>query len=362
MSQRLPVAISMGDPRGIGPTLIAHLFYTHAHEMHGCMVVGELSWMRAANLWVARQLGRLPLPLHCIDSPPDVLIDTSGILLLNIEQQSERGCRRFLDFSQENAPRGMLENLDAALRATSHEAAGRTAANAVRVAAQQVLNGQAAALVTAPLNKEALAAAGEPFLGHTELLQSLAAEHAGASIADMPVRMMLANDELRVVLDSIHVPLAQAVRDLNTARLLQTLQIAHQHLSQSLGRAPRLAVAGLNPHAGEGGLLGREEIELIAPAIAQAHAAGIQASGPFPPDTVFAKARGFEHFDAVIALYHDQGLIPIKYMGLDEGVNHTLGLPIVRTSPDHGTAFDIAWKQLARPDSLLNAIRAVRKN
>jgi 4-hydroxythreonine-4-phosphate dehydrogenase len=361
MNAPLPIAISMGDPRGIGPTLIAHLFHTHANELRGTVVVGELQWMRLANQWVAGQLGRLPLPIACVDSPPQSWPDTAGILLLNIEQQNATGRLLSADLTQKTALQGILGTLEAALGALTQDTAGRVAARAVRRGAALVLNGQAAALVTAPLNKEALAAAGEPFPGHTELLQSLAAAHAGKTIADMPVRMMLANDELRVVLDSIHVPLAQAVRNLNSAHLLQTLRIAHQHLSQSLGRAPRLAVAGLNPHAGEGGLLGREEIEVIAPAVAQAQSQGIQASGPYAPDTIFAKARGFEHFDAVIALYHDQGLIPIKYMGLDEGVNHTIGLPIVRTSPDHGTAFDIAWKQLARPYSLLNAIRAARK-
>jgi 4-hydroxythreonine-4-phosphate dehydrogenase len=242
--------------------------------------------------------------------------------------------------------------------------AGRAAADCVRWAAGQALAGHASALVTAPLNKAALAAAGETFPGHTELLQAQAVAHSGRSLADTPVRMMLANTELRVVLDSIHISLRQAIDELSTAQLLQTLQITHRALHSVLGRAPRIAVAGLNPHAGEGGLMGAEEQTTIAPAIAQAQAQGIDAWGPYAPDTIFMRARGLasckERWDVVVALYHDQGLIPVKYMGLDEGVNVTLGLPLVRTSPDHGTAFDIAGKGLADPASMLAALRMAR--
>ncbi len=149
------------------------------------------------------------------------------------------------------------------------------------------------------------------------------------------------------------------------ANVLQTLLITHQSLGAILGRAPRIAVAGLNPHAGEGGLFGREEIDIIAPAMAQARAGGLQVSGPFAPDTVFMKARARSgqagEFDVVVAMYHDQGLIPVKYLGLEQGVNVTLGLPLVRTSPDHGTAFDIAGTGQADPASLLAAIRMARQ-
>jgi 4-hydroxythreonine-4-phosphate dehydrogenase len=231
-------------------------------------------------------------------------------------------------------------------------------------AAQAALRGDIAALVTAPLNKEALALAGAPysgFPGHTELLQAQAAAHSGKTLAQMPVRMMLANDELRVVLVSIHVSLRDALDAVTTANVLQTLLITHQSLSAILGRAPRIAVAGVNPHAGEGGLFGREELEIIAPAIRQACAQGLQVSGPYAPDTVFMSARSrpgqLSEFDVVVAMYHDQGLIPVKYLGLEQGVNVTLGLPLVRTSPDHGTAFDIAGTGQADASSLLAAIR-----
>jgi 4-hydroxythreonine-4-phosphate dehydrogenase len=156
------------------------------------------------------------------------------------------------------------------------------------------------------------------------------------------------------------VSLRQALDLVSTDRVLQTLQITHTALTRALGRPPRMAVAGLNPHAGEGGLFGREEIEQIAPAIAQARALGRDASGPFAPDTVFMRARS-GHFDVVIAMYHDQGLIPVKYLGLEEGVNVTLGLPLLRTSPDHGTAFDIAGTGRADPSSLLAALRLARQ-
>jgi 4-hydroxythreonine-4-phosphate dehydrogenase len=233
------------------------------------------------------------------------------------------------------------------------------AAEAVLWATRAALRGEVAGLVTAPLNKEALHAAGLPYPGHTELLQAEAAAHAGVAIARMPVRMMLANDELRTVLVSIHVSLREAIEAVTLERVLQTLRITDAALHASLGHRPRIAVAGLNPHAGEGGMFGREEIEVIAPAVAAAQGEGIVAQGPFAPDTVFMRARRGE-FDAVVAMYHDQGLIPVKYLGVEKGVNVTLGLPLVRTSPDHGTAFDIAGAGTADAGSLLEAIRVAR--
>jgi len=239
-------------------------------------------------------------------------------------------------------------------------AAGRIAAGAVTWAARAALRGDIAGLVTAPLHKEALAAAGVAFPGHTELLQAEAAAFVRKPIAQMPVRMMLASDELRTVLVSIHMSLRDAVDAVTFEGVLQTLRITHESLRAVLGRAPRIAVAGLNPHAGEGGLFGREELDTIIPAVRAAQAEAIQASGPFAPDTVFMRARSGE-FDVVVAMYHDQGLIPVKYLGVDKGVNVTLGLPLVRTSPDHGTAFDIAGTGGADPSSLLQAIRMARR-
>jgi 4-hydroxythreonine-4-phosphate dehydrogenase len=185
-----------------------------------------------------------------------------------------------------------------------------------------------------------LHAAGAPYdqyPGHTELLQAEAARHAGVSLAQMPVRMMLANEELRTVLVSIHVSLREALDAITFERVLQTLRISHVSLSRVLGRAPRIAVAGVNPHAGEGGLFGREEIEVLHPALEQARAEGLDVHGPYAPD--------------------DQGLIPVKYLGVEQGVNVTLGLPLVRTSPDHGTAMDLAGRGVADASSMVQAIR-----
>ncbi|MEI6660554.1 MAG: 4-hydroxythreonine-4-phosphate dehydrogenase PdxA, partial [Comamonadaceae bacterium] len=246
--------------------------------------------------------------------------------------------------------------------------AGEFAGRCITWAAQAALRGEIAAVVTAPINKEALAAAGEPYQqypGHTELLQALAAQHTIQPIADMPVRMMLANEELRTVLVSIHLSLRDALAAVTYDNVLQTIQITHQALSRMLGRQPRIAVAGLNPHAGEGGMFGREEIDVIAPAIQTAQSQGCDVSGPWAPDTVFMRARAaagkLAEFDVVIAMYHDQGLIPVKYLGVEQGVNVTLGLPLVRTSPDHGTAFDIAGQGKADAASLVAAVRMAVK-
>jgi 4-hydroxythreonine-4-phosphate dehydrogenase len=328
-----PLAITMGDPAGIGPEIVAMAFRA-APELTGrAFVVGDLACMRRAARWAAG--ARLPLAVAAIDQAADAF-------------DVPPGCIPVLQAGPALPP-------PAPGRLSAD--AGRMAAEAVLWAARAALRGEVRALVTAPLNKEALAAAGLPYPGHTELLQAEAAAHAGVTLAQMPVRMMLANDELRTVLVSIHVSLREAIEAVTLSRVLETIRITDAALSRSLGRRPRIAVAGLNPHAGEGGMFGREEIEVIAPAVAAAHSAGITVQGPFAPDTVFMRARRGE-FDAVVAMYHDQGLIPVKYLGVERGINVTLGLPLVRTSPDHGTAFDLAGTGRADPASLLAAIRA----
>jgi 4-hydroxythreonine-4-phosphate dehydrogenase len=235
--------------------------------------------------------------------------------------------------------------------------AGAAAGLCITAAAELALCGAVGAIVTAPIHKEALAAAGIGFPGHTEMLQAAA---GGA-----PVRMMLANDELRVVLVTIHLALRRAIAQLDFDAVLQTLRIAHRSASAWGQAAPRIAVAGLNPHAGEGGLFGDEEVRFIAPAVAAARAEGIDARGPFAPDTVFMRARNTPahpgEFDIVLAMTHDHGLIPVKYLGVEQGVNVTLGLPFVRTSPDHGTAFDIAGSGRADASSLIAALRMARR-
>ncbi|MDR2299046.1 MAG: 4-hydroxythreonine-4-phosphate dehydrogenase PdxA [Comamonas sp.] len=341
----LPIAITQGDCAGIGPEIIAKAFRTEPQALRGCFVVGELQTLRRATALAARVAGGeqgIAQPIAVIDQPQDVWSVPDGVIAL-LELPGLAGPQAYGQISA---------------------AAGEAAAKCVVWAAQAALRGEIAALVTAPLHKEALHLAGVTFPGHTELLQAEAAMHAGVSIAQMPVRMMLANDELRTVLVSIHVSLREAIEAVTQPQILQTLRIAHQALSKSLGRSPRIAVAGLNPHAGEGGIFGREEVDIIAPAIAAARAEGVDASGPFAPDTVFMRARNTQshpgEFDAVLAMYHDQGLIPVKYLGVEDGVNVTLGLPLVRTSPDHGTAFDIAGKGIADEASLLQAVQMAR--
>jgi 4-hydroxythreonine-4-phosphate dehydrogenase len=345
MTTALPFLITMGDAAGIGPEIIAKAFVEAPADMAGCLVVGDVAVMRrAAQLaaaWCKKPVQAVA-ELASLADGASVPSNCIGVW---------RACTL------------------AALPAYGQISAesGRAAAECIVAAARAVLSGQARGMVTAPIHKEALAAAGGEyarFPGHTEMLQAQAATFLGKPAAQVPVRMMLANPELKTVLVSIHVSLREAIEAVRFETVLETLQITHAALSQVLGRAPKIGVAGLNPHAGEGGLFGREEIEIIAPAIAAARVAGIQASGPFAPDTVFMRARAKDgqagKFDVVLAMYHDQGLIPVKYMGLEQGVNVTLGLPLLRTSPDHGTAFDIAGTGQADPASLLAAIRMAR--
>ena len=347
------IAITPGDPCGIGPEIVARAFLNDAllpqalPVTQACFVAGDVRVMQQAAHLVDPQAQKLQLKV--IEKPAQALDLPLGVMpVMQVAHfQAEQTAPTF---------------------GTIQAEAGRFAAECVVWAAQAALRHEIAALVTAPLHKEALSAAGAPFNrfpGHTELLQFEAAAYQGVSVADMPVRMMLANDELRTVLVSIHLALRQALEAVTFNNVLESLRITHRSLGLLLGRAPRIAVAGLNPHAGEGGLFGREEIDIIEPAMAQARAEGILALGPFAPDTVFMRARqklnGVSEFDVVLAMYHDQGLIPVKYMGLEQGVNVTLGLPLIRTSPDHGTAFDIAGQGCADASSMVAALRMARQ-
>ncbi len=334
---RPPLLISMGDPAGIGPEIVARALLERPGLIDDVVVCGDAAVMERALVLVApdrASAGARPV-LAVVGTMADAPSAPPGTLKL------WQACR----------PVGPVApgQVDAA--------AGRAAAECVVAAAGAVLAGRGRALVTAPLHKEALAAAGIDHPGHTELLQALAAKHAGVPVGAMPVRMMLSCPDLSVVLVSIHVALQEAIRLLTPQRLEETIRIAHAHCLRSGVANPRVAVAGLNPHAGEGGLFGREDVDIIAPVVQRLRAEGLEVSGPHPPDTVFMRARRGA-FDVVVAQYHDQGLIPVKLLGLDDGVNTTLGLPLVRTSPDHGTAFDIAWTGQASAASLLAAIDA----
>lgn len=225
--------------------------------------------------------------------------------------------------------------------------AGRAAYDAIHRAVRDAQHGTIAAIATAPINKAALKLAGLPWPGHTEML----AELTGAP----RVAMMFWSERLRVVLATIHLPLARVPVSLTTSSLTSVIELTHRDLPRFGIARPRLALAGLNPHAGEHGLFGTEERDVLQPAVEQCVTAGINIAGPYPGDTIFLRAYRGE-YDAVIACYHDQGLIPIKMVAFGEAVNVTLGLPIIRTSVDHGTAFDIAGKGIADPESMVQAV------
>lgn len=360
---QLPIAITMGDPAGIGPEIIVKAFTQEPELTKNCFVVGDVATLQRAAEFVDGGAGAIKI---------------EAILEGNIGLQTAYSLLRVLQIGEQNCV-FELGKISAA--------SGKAAADAVVWAARAALKGQIAALVTAPLHKEALARAGVKYPGHTELLQAEAAAFLGKSVADVPVRMMLANDELRTVLVSIHLSLRDAIEAVTYDQVLETIRITRDFLRRTVGKnqqskppnipntrntrdsRQKIAVAGLNPHAGEGGLFGREELDIINPAIQAAQKEGIDVAGPFAPDTVFMRARDkivnnnkeLGEFDAVIAMYHDQGLIPVKYLGVEQGVNVTLGLPLVRTSPDHGTAFDIAGKGIADPASLIAAIKMAKK-
>jgi 4-hydroxythreonine-4-phosphate dehydrogenase len=226
--------------------------------------------------------------------------------------------------------------------------AGRTAYGAIVAAVEDAMAGEVEAVATAPINKEAFALAGLPWRGHTELLAHL----TGAP----SVAMMFHADALRVVLATIHEPLASVPRLLTRELVEGVIRLAARELPRFGFSLPRLGMCGLNPHAGEGGVLGDEEQRVIEPAIAACVGDGIRVAGPYPADTLFVRASRGE-FDAIIACYHDQGLIPVKLLAFGKAVNVTLGLPIIRTSVDHGTAFDIAGRNAADPGSMIEAVR-----
>lgn len=312
-----PIAVTMGDPSGIGPEIIAKMYLRRPDNRHW-IVVGDALVMK--NALSALNADLRIRPISCVD---EAVFGDGALNVLCTSRLSEL------------PPLGRVSPVS-----------GRAAFDAIATAIRLAREGQIGGIVTAPIHKEALSAAGLHYPGHTEIL----ADHGGVP----KVAMMLANEEIRTVLVTIHCSLAEAIRRGDFPAQMDAIRLAHLG-AQALGIArPRVAVAGLNPHAGEGGLFGDEETRIIRPAIEAAQAEGIDASGPWPGDTVFMQARK-GRFDVVVAQYHDQGLIPVKYMGLDHGVNITLGLPFVRTSPDHGTAFDIAGSGIADPTSLETA-------
>ncbi len=323
-----PLAVTMGDPAGIGLDITLTAFADRA---------------------------RRPLPSFVLYADPDAVTARAHAISVGVKV---RVIVAPADLAQ--GPTDALAVIPIPLArpvvpGKPDPANGAAVIASIERAVAAVVAGEAAAVVTNPISKQTLYATGFKHPGHTEFLAELAQRHMGSGPVT-PV-MMLASDELRVVPLTIHVALADVPRRITQATIAETVRITAAALIHDFGIPhPRIAVAGLNPHAGEGGAIGREDADIIAPAIAALRAAGLDVRGPLSADTMFhAAARAT--YDAAIAMYHDQALIPIKTLAFDRGVNVTLGLPFVRTSPDHGTAFDIAGRGLADATSLVEAMR-----
>ncbi|MEW6162460.1 MAG: 4-hydroxythreonine-4-phosphate dehydrogenase PdxA [Nitrospirota bacterium] len=314
------LAITMGDPGGVGPEIIVKALYC-AEVKDYCtpLVIGDKVVMEEAL-----RLLNLPIKLGIIKSPEESesSVGTIGLIDMGIIEKYKKG---------EPTAEG-----------------GRACVSYIRKAVELALNRQVDGIVTAPISKKALKIASFEWPGHTEMLADLTDTKDYA--------MMLTGGPLRIILATIHTPLKSVPALITKDRILKTLRLAKKACDMLGIKAPRIAVAGLNPHAGETGLFGDEEIKEIIPAVKEALREGIPVSGPYPPDTIFHKAYRGE-IDIIVCMYHDQGLIPLKMIAFDEGVNLTVGLPIIRTSPDHGTAYDIAWKGIASPSSMIEAVK-----
>jgi 4-hydroxythreonine-4-phosphate dehydrogenase len=304
----------MGDPAGIGPEIVAKLFAAGTGDAARAFVVGDLGALRAAAA-----LAGAALDARAVETPGE---PAPGVV----------------EVVQVGEPLGDI--VPGRVDARAGAAAYAYVTHAIALAQA----GAADAIVTAPINKESLALAGAPHHDHTTALADLTGTPDAV--------MMLADGAFRVALVTVHVSVREALGLITEDRIVRTIATVDRELRRLALDAPRIAVAGLNPHAGEGGLFGDEELTTVAPAVARARGLGIDAHGPFPPDSIFRRAYAGREFDVVVALYHDQGLIPLKMVGFERGVNITLGLPFIRTSVDHGTAFDLAGKGAASAESL----------
>ena len=326
----LPSALTMGEPAGVGPDVTLAAWMRRAEAgLSPFYVIGDpLLYARRAE-----RLGlRVPIAAATAEAAAELFAEALPVVDLGRAVAGDPGR---LDDGDAGAVVASIERAVADVRA-----------------------GRAAAVVTNPIHKHALYRAGFTHPGHTEFLGALAADFAAPpdGVAWRPI-MMLAGPDLRTVPVTVHVSLAQAARDLSAETIVATARIVAADLVSRFGLpSPRLVVAGLNPHAGEDGAMGREDLEVIAPAVAQLRAEGLDVRGPLPADTLF-HARARATYDAALCMYHDQALIPVKTLAFDETVNVTLGLPFVRTSPDHGTALDIAGSGRALPDSLMAALK-----
>ena len=322
MSAAPPMAITMGDASGVGPEIVLRTAAAGGLDDR-IVVYGD-----ASILFSGQRLLGTSVPIRAIEMPGDLVPGDLNVVDLRMLRPSQ------------HRPGELSAEAGAAARAY------------VERATIDALQGRVAGLVTMPMNKEATQLSDPRFVGHTEMI----AELCGAP----RVTMMLTNGSIAVTHVSTHCALREAIERVRADRVLDVIELTNAALSRFLAK-PRVAVCGLNPHAGEHGLFGSEDSEHIAPAIAAACDEGIDASGPHPADTVFFEAVHQGRYDAIVCMYHDQGHAPMKLLAFEEGVNVTLGLPIVRTSVDHGTAFDIAWKGTAFTDSLLHALAYARK-
>jgi len=327
VGQRIkPLAVTVGDPGGVGPDIVLAMWLARRDlDLAPFYVLTDPSMLAAR----ATRLG-WQVPIGDVSSGEAVDAFAKALPVVALRNGFSGG----IGASEPANAAGIVEAIDRAVEDT--------------------LAGRASAVVTGPIAKKSLYDAGFAFPGHTEYLAHLAQRHTGAEA--FPV-MMLAGPDLRAVPVTIHVPLAAVPDLLTTDLIVTTARITARDLAARFGmKAPRLAVSGLNPHAGEGGAMGKEDLAVVAPAVAILRAEGIDAFGPLPADTLF-HARARATYDAAICMYHDQALIPAKTLAFDEAVNVTLGLPFIRTSPDHGTAFDLAGSGTARPESFIAAVK-----
>ncbi|UCD34806.1 MAG: 4-hydroxythreonine-4-phosphate dehydrogenase PdxA [Nitrospiraceae bacterium] len=323
MKQKKAIAITMGDPGGIGPEVIVKAIAGGAGKHCVPLVIGDAELMKAAC-----RLSKLPLRVRPVSCAAEVQPGMGGINVIDVRSRLS---------SRQGVPTA---------------AAGRAFIGYLDRAVELAVSGEVQGIVTAPISKESLKMAGYSWPGHTEFL----AERTGTR----ECAMMFVSPRLKVILCTIHIPLRDVPRKINGQRVAQTIRLAKKGMDMLGISNPRIAVAGLNPHAGESGIMGKEEAEAIIPAVERARQDGLPVSGPFPPDVVFHKAwRG--EYDIIVCMYHDQGLVPFKMVAFDRGVNVTVGLPVIRTSPDHGTAFDIAWENRADPSSMIEAIKLAAK-
>ena len=312
----------MGDASGVGPEILLRRF------AEGLLGEGIVAYGDAAILARGGELLGLPVSVHVVAVPGEWLPGRLNVVDAEL-------------LSAADLTPGEL-----------NPKAGAAALRYVERATRDALAGEVAAIVTLPMNKEATGRTQPGFIGHTETIASLCGTDDYA--------MMLATEDVAVTHVSTHVALAEAIARVTPPRIDTVVRLTHQALTRFLPR-PRIAVCGLNPHAGENGLMGTEDRDIIAPAIARARSRGLEVTGPHPADTVFYQAIHNDAHDAIVCMYHDQGHAPMKLIGFESGVNVTIGLPIVRTSVDHGTAFDIAWQGNAFTDSLGHALNYARK-